>query len=598
MSLNNRKNSEFDLQNDAKKLVIIKAVIAVVCVISIAGVLLFGILNNNKYVLNKPKDANTDETSYHETKSENQNEEAEGEVSLNKIYGNVVSYNECIYYLKYNYDSFTKDDVAFAKYIKNQEAENQLVCRTADGTEAVLFTSNGFSDMAIANQRIYYQESNGAGYQIKSCNLNGGDIKNHCEGTLRGVINNGRYIICKSNNSDAVFSIDTEDNDKIINISDDPLLICSNDSVICTQSNNAEDLIDLEHTLYEINGDATEKKELYVNKAASLDSVNGYDSMGYVSFYLPYIENGNLYYTYENRAGSSHNTQSQKILKVSLDDGQALELSGNISLDLFTNELSYENVNDSMYTDYLNSYNTTSLNKSDYSQFSDSELGKFGTEGSGVLKLEYCEKIGDKEYVLLSYADFTSWNGWKQCYKFKKCALFEKNISTGESVLIYTAEGNEDENKNSIYTAYLSVLDELSYSYNQQEINMAYYSIFDMNNDGVKELITSSGTCEADLTYEFYSFNGDLISLGTAHAGHSSLYVNDDDEGLLLYYCPPPGDMCIVSLYGLTISKGKLKQETIYENVEITLEERDKFHSDHTYIKLTDTYDLSQLDEL
>ena len=42
------------------------------------------------------------------------------------------------------------------------------------------------------------------------------------------------------------------------------------------------------------------------------------------------------------------------------------------------------------------------------------------------------------------------------------------------------------------------------------------YCVYDMNKDGIKELIVKTGTCEADYVYRFYSCEyGKIITLGT-----------------------------------------------------------------------------------
>ena len=61
------------------------------------------------------------------------------------------------------------------------------------------------------------------------------------------------------------------------------------------------------------------------------------------------------------------------------------------------------------------------------------------------------------------------------------------------------------------------------------------YSVFDMDSDGVDELIVKSGTCEADYTFIFYAYkNGEFIPLGSAGANHSIL-VSDGGDGLIIF---------------------------------------------------------------
>lgn len=52
-----------------------------------------------------------------------------------------------------------------------------------------------------------------------------------------------------------------------------------------------------------------------------------------------------------------------------------------------------------------------------------------------------------------------------------------------------------------------------------------YYSLFDMDSNGVPELLLSKGTCEADNTFYIYTFENNQVEFaGTFHSGHTSLY--------------------------------------------------------------------------
>lgn len=124
------------------------------------------------------------------------------------------------------------------------------------------------------------------------------------------------------------------------------------------------------------------------------------------------------------------------------------------------------------------------------------------------------------------------------------------------------------------------------------------YTVYDIDKNGVKELIVKTGICEADYTYEFYTYQDGLVLLGTAHAGHSGLYIPNDNNGLYLRYCPPPGDICYVSLYRITINKNQIKQETLYKDKEMSFDESDKFSTQYKYLEEIHASDLSFLQDL
>ena len=88
--------------------------------------------------------------------------------------GNVVGYQGCLYYWKYNEASYSSP-ANYASYYPLTNIANQLVCRQADGSEEVLLTSQGAGPIFIAGERIYLQ----AGGQLYSVALDGSDRVEH-----------------------------------------------------------------------------------------------------------------------------------------------------------------------------------------------------------------------------------------------------------------------------------------------------------------------------------------------------------------------------------------------------------------------------------
>lgn len=372
--------------------------------------------------------------------SKSENKEKTEEKLEEKNFGNIVSYNNCLYYWKYNSDSFTDEAASFANYSNNENALNQLICRNNNGEEKVILTTNGFSNIAIVNNRIYFQTCDGRYYyKIKSCSLSGNDVKEIDKGALCGIINNGKYVIYQSQHGSGVFSINT-DTDEVKTVSNDVYLICSDDSIICTKSNGADKLIDIKISVYKIDGDGSNKKELYVNKASELESSQNED--GYLSVEMPFIKDNYVYFAFEHIAGTGHVTQSAIIMKVDMLSGTAVKIGGDYVED--TGQVIVSQINDSDYKEYIDNYtNPSTLDEVDYSDFSSSEIDKYNTESDTVVA-EYCEEIGDKRYVLLTCNDFVSWNGWRQTYQFRKCALYEKDLSTGKAVKLYDTSNTSE----------------------------------------------------------------------------------------------------------------------------------------------------------
>jgi hypothetical protein len=68
----------------------------------------------------------------------------------------------------------------------------------------------------------------------------------------------------------------------------------------------------------------------------------------------------------------------------------------------------------------------------------------------------------------------------------------------------------------------------------------SYYGIVDINNDGIYELITKVGTCEADYVFNFYTYDENLYSdtavkIGSISGGNTVLYKMNDNTLMALY---------------------------------------------------------------
>lgn len=389
--------------------------------------------------------------------------------TMQPMFGSVVCMGSDVYYWKYNSKTFSSDEVTFGNYVYNRKAKNELICRNNSGEESVILSANGVAELCVVDGRIYYQEipassdsqtfySGYANCLIKSCKLDGTDIKDHGEGVLRGVIDYGKYIVVEDvpNQTHGILSIDTSTFEKTV-LSEDSFLICSDDAVICYRSNrdSVDSLKSVKHTIYSVAGNGRKTTDLHTEKASSLDSIANYEYSGRINGYIsvddPLIVDDVLFYTYEHIAGTAHITQSARITRIDLDTGEAADVTGDIKWGeegIKTREDGQiDDEATRVYIEYISDPDYTSvLDKEDYSDFSDLEISQYGDE-SGLLKVEYCEKNNEKFYVLLSYGRFTRYNGWKSLFRFEKCALFEKDTSDNTVAMIYstnTPVGDKD----------------------------------------------------------------------------------------------------------------------------------------------------------
>ena len=119
--------------------------------------------------------------------------------------GNVVGFQENLYYWKYNAQSFSEIGI-FGSYEVQNDIVNQLVCRHADGSEDVILNAAGNGQIFIVGERIYLTN----GTNLYSVKLDGSDRVEHGEylpksadetnGTLlvRNYAANGEFYLLDS----------------------------------------------------------------------------------------------------------------------------------------------------------------------------------------------------------------------------------------------------------------------------------------------------------------------------------------------------------------------------------------------------------------
>ena len=156
-------------------------------------------------------------------------------------------------------------------------------------------------------------------------------------------------------------------------------------------------------------------------------------------------------------------------------------------------------------------------------------------------------------------------------YYFKVRAYKKTNKKTIYSKWSAVKSTNTAKKTNSIdiYNAYLKKInsewknivkenpdDSITFSY------CPTYMIYDIDGDGVKDLIIKIGTNESNTNYKFYTYDNGLKNLGDIKLGHSAIFVPENQNGLYLKY----GHMDVSSLYLLTLKNNKINKETVYEN--------------------------------
>lgn len=151
---------------------------------------------------------------------------------------------------------------------------------------------------------------------------------------------------------------------------------------------------------------------------------------------------------------------------------------------------------------------------------------------NGVLAID---DSGEQLYLIMNYGD-------DKVYWSKK-----------------TKENDKEDNSLTAYQNYISYLG-----------GDTFYSLYDMDENGVQELIIRTGTCEADYKYLFYTYDEKIVYCGEAHAGHSGLAIPDEGLGLLLCY----QQMGYSSRWLLTLENNTIITTVIFEGKEATESEK------------------------
>ena len=95
--------------------------------------------------------------------------------------------------------------------------------------------------------------------------------------------------------------------------------------------------------------------------------------------------------------------------------------------------------------------------------------------------------------------------------------------------------------------------------------NAVKSAFYDLNGDGVSEIIIKAGTCEADYEYVFYTYRngaqGDVEPIGREQGGHSYLAISDDGALIIA-----SGHMMVENAWRITWENGVFRSEWIIAN--------------------------------
>ncbi len=165
------------------------------------------------------------------------------------------------------------------------------------------------------------------------------------------------------------------------------------------------------------------------------------------------------------------------------------------------------------------------------------------------------------------------WYGEKPYVNYESYSFLSRSMNNKEvySSVDYVYDSKTNQFVVSDVSVWVSETEDDSQNYDENIENEGYmngYTYYDINKDGVDELITQTGTCEADRAYHVYTFaNGKMIYAGSFGGWHGALYTK--------------GKSIIIVSSGAT-EKGVLVMATTYELVNNKLVEKDVFEKEFT----------------
>lgn len=144
----------------------------------------------------------------------------------------------------------------------------------------------------------------------------------------------------------------------------------------------------------------------------------------------------------------------------------------------------------------------------------------------------------------------------------------EQSGKTGSVTFAGTYQATGGEETFDIYDRYGDVIYEVALTYG----NDCEYALYDMDHDGIEELITSQGTCNADWSNTVYTIDdsGMLVEVGTFY-GMVALYASENGNGIYSVY----GHMDYQEVEWITKNGNNLHTETILSGETVEYYEND-----------------------
>lgn len=179
-------------------------------------------------------------------------------------------------------------------------------------------------------------------------------------------------------------------------------------------------------------------------------------------------------------------------------------------------------------------------------------------------------------------------------------ATFEPVAGEKEQWRLWESDGTEADNTENITpeiyrNAYEPLLDQVLEDYRDPLGEYLNYAVYDIDKDGVKELLLQIGTCEADYLYQIYTIkDGRSEYLGNISGFHTMFYA-DENGGSEDYIIQLQGHMGYETIYHVSIRDGAPYTEEISSR---ELAADDSYYSNPYPLQMTNVADKSLLDDI
>lgn len=386
----------------------------------------------------------------------------------NAVTGSVVTYDDKIFYWKYNAQSYETSG-ALAYFGSGWLAPNQLICRSVDGTEQVLLESSIPPDehvqdcgtLGISGGKLFFDmpdpNSTDVSYtSVFSYSLDSGEIINYGGGHLKAVTDDGRAI----GYTHSSYSLSS-------------IFVTNEDGTLTTLASDAVQYLDYRNkTVYFEPQESYESATETARATLACVSLEDQQVRNLYTVTADFPVNNNtcvisqmayrddqIYFAYGSYGGTALLYQGGKVACVGADGSNGHIASGSeifyepcfqIAEDgsAVVDDPDFAYTSNTMQTYYTIDGNIYFYNReaggqpellvspADYASFASGLCGVFDSTGIG---LEEAALIDGKVYYLLNACteDPSASIGWRTGYSRQVSALFEKDLETGTVTEIY-----------------------------------------------------------------------------------------------------------------------------------------------------------------